>query len=391
MKTVNDLDSLAFINEMDARNQIVNGIAIIWIIGCIIGAVRMLYHARISKMLFKSGILCEDEETIRAFNSCKQQLHIKRKIKLKVSGTLYPVLIGWLKPTILLPYDHLHIYSTEELRYILLHELQHFKHKDVSKQIISHWVEVIFWFQPFLIWAMRRLRKDIELYCDARVLKRLNKEESINYGLLLIKQGQHNSAVDHVSHTGVYLKPNQSQLTERIEEISKQIQTKPTKRKIIQSTVMIVIMTLMLLPINPTYANIDSFFGSVPTCYIFWIDEGIDPKGFSSIETMSAQIAGLPSDHEKINLLIKQKVEHSWLVNQLSELWPVAIIRAHNKVEISTEETKRQLELQHITKGQIVVMIQHHYTTTKLSNFSGGQIVVVNISELELKEHIEVY
>lgn len=388
---LSDPHSLAFVDEMNARNEIINGLAMVWLAGCVIVVARLWHNQRKSKRLFRAGVPCEDEEIIQLFLSCKQELGVRRNIRLKQSGTISPVLIGWVRPTILLPYDYSLLYSAEELRYILLHELQHYKNKDIGKQMVSYWIDVVFWFQPVLRWAMRRLRKDIELGCDAAVLNRLNKEQAIKYGLLLIKQGQQHNKMLHTYNTGVYWQPNHSQLTERIEQISKQISAKPSKRKRLQGGLAILILSFILLPINPTYAGIDQFFGTIPTCYVFWLEEGIDPKALNSIEIMSQQIAGLPSNQEEITLIKKQKVERSWLMTQLSELWPVAMMQAQIPVKVATVDIKASLEHNNITFGQIVIMIQHHYATTKLSSFSGGQIVVLNVNELMMKDHVLVY
>jgi beta-lactamase regulating signal transducer with metallopeptidase domain len=388
-----DPNSLDMLAKMKARNQVINGIGLIWLIGCCVGFMRMWRQRRKSKRAYGGGVICQHGVTLELFSACKQQLRLRRNVTLKVSGTLSPVLTGWLKPTILLPYDYLDLYSMEELRYILLHELQHVKYKDIVKHIVSCWIEIVFWFQPLIMWAMRQLRKDIELSCDARVLKQLKKQECSNYGLLLIKQGQYNDKMSHTYEAGVYWRPKQSQLAERIEEISKQLHqsSKVSKRKGIRNGVFIIIMAILLLPISPTYANVKQYFGATPTCYVFWLDNGINPKSLSSIETMSLQIAGLSGDDDQIKLLFKQNVEYNWFTKGLAELWPIAMLQAQQPTVIATQNTLNQLEHKKLTHGQVLFMVQHHYTTTKLSSFAGGQIKVFNISHLKMKKEVAVY
>lgn len=389
-----NLDSLDMIAKMQARNQVINGIALIWLMGCGVGFIRMWRHHYKGKVIYGGGIICDHRATLDLFSICKVQLRLKKNVTLKVSGTLSPVLTGWCRPNILLPYDYLDLYSTEELRYILLHELQHVKHNDVGKHIVSCWIEIFFWFQPLIMWGMRQLRKNIELCCDARVLKNLTKQECSTYGLLLIKQGQHNYTIPHTYEFGVYWHPKQSQLTERVEEISKQLHrcnNKSPKHRGIRNGIFIMIMAMLLLPINPTYAKVKDYFGTTPICYIFWIDNGVDPRAVSSIETMSSQIAGLSGEVDSIKLISKESVQYNWFINQLSELWPVAMLQAQQPAQIATHNTINSLEQKGLTHGQILFMVEHHYTTTKLSSFAGGQIKVVNISDIKINKQVTVY
>lgn len=388
-----DSDSLDMIAKMKARNGVINGISLIWLTGCIVGFIRMWRCQYKGKVLYSGGVISDHPATLDLFLTCKGQLRLKRKVRLKVSGTLSPVLTGWLKPTILLPYDYLDLYSMEELRYILLHELQHVKHNDVGKHIVSRWLEILFWFQPLIIWGMRQLRKNIELCCDARVLRQLTKQECSNYGLLLIKQGQHNDKESYTYEAGVYWRPKRSQLSERVEEIGKQLYEpcEFKKRKGLRHSVFIITMAILLLPINPTYAKVKEYFSTTPICYIFWLDQGVNPRALSSIQTMSSQIAGLSGDVDSIKLIQKENVQHNWFNNQLSELWPVAILQAQQPVQIPTQNTIKLLKQKRLEHGQVVFMIQHHYTTTKLSSFGGGQIKVFNISDLKMKKEVTVY
>lgn len=388
-----DTNSLDMVAKMKARNQVINGIGLLWLIGCCVGFMRMWRQQRKSKRAYGGGVLCQHGVTLELFSACKQQLRLRRNVMLKVSGTLSPVVTGWVKPTILLPYDYLDLYSMEELRYILLHELQHVKHKDVVKHIVSCWIEIVFWFQPLIMWAMRQLRKDIELSCDARVLKQLKKQECSHYGLLLIKQGQYNGKMTGTYEAGVYWRPKQSQLAERIEEISKQLHqsSKHNKRKGIRNGVFIIIMAILLLPISPTYSNVKQYFGGTPICYVFWLDNGINPKALSSIETMSSQIAGLSGDDTKIKLIHKENVQQSWFINKLSGLWPIAMLQAQQPTQMTTQNIAKELEQKQLRHGQVLVMVQHHYTTTKLSSFAGGQLKVFDISELKMKNELTVY
>ncbi len=74
-----------------------------------------------------------------------------------------------------------------ELRMIFLHELTHVKRADILLNWIIVFVSSLHWFNPLAWLAMRRLRADRELVCDAMVMSRLAADERRAYGNTLIK------------------------------------------------------------------------------------------------------------------------------------------------------------------------------------------------------------
>ena len=60
-----------------------------------------------------------------------EQLEIKRKVQVWVSRYIdTPMIIGFLKPTILIPLASINQLSVKQLEAILLHELAHIKRND---------------------------------------------------------------------------------------------------------------------------------------------------------------------------------------------------------------------------------------------------------------------
>lgn len=76
--------------------------------------------------------------------------------------------------------------SQEEIRYVFLHELTHFKNGDTIIAIIGALVKIIHWFNPFVYIGLKKMNEDCELACDYEVLKSLNKNESLKYGNTII-------------------------------------------------------------------------------------------------------------------------------------------------------------------------------------------------------------
>jgi beta-lactamase regulating signal transducer with metallopeptidase domain len=86
------------------------------------------------------------------------------------SAVVEPMLVGAWEPRIVLPADFEARYTQEEGALVLAHERAHVQRGDaLANAIATSWL-CLFWFNPFLYWAIRRFRFDQELACDAQVL-----------------------------------------------------------------------------------------------------------------------------------------------------------------------------------------------------------------------------
>ncbi|SHL18493.1 Signal transducer regulating beta-lactamase production, contains metallopeptidase domain [Chitinophaga jiangningensis] len=112
------------------------------------------------------------------------QLDITRPVKLLVSGYIQvPVMLGFLKPIILLPVAMVNNLSTEQLEAILLHELAHIKRNDYLLNIFQSIVETILFFNPFVWQISRIIRQEREHCCDDLVV---NSVHPLHYAKALV-------------------------------------------------------------------------------------------------------------------------------------------------------------------------------------------------------------
>ncbi|NML40902.1 M48 family metalloprotease [Chitinophaga sp. G-6-1-13] len=99
------------------------------------------------------------------------RLKLSRPIKLLVSRYVQvPVMLGFLKPVILLPIAMVNNLSEEQLEAILLHELAHVKRNDYLLNIFQSIVETILFFNPFVWLISRIIRLEREHCCDDLVI-----------------------------------------------------------------------------------------------------------------------------------------------------------------------------------------------------------------------------
>ncbi|PWT95193.1 MAG: hypothetical protein C5B52_18320 [Bacteroidetes bacterium] len=94
-------------------------------------------------------------------------LKIRRAIKLLESEIVkVPMVIGTLKPIVLVPIGMLANLPAEEVEAILLHELAHIRRSDYLINLIQSFAETIFFFNPALLWISSLIREERENCCD---------------------------------------------------------------------------------------------------------------------------------------------------------------------------------------------------------------------------------
>jgi beta-lactamase regulating signal transducer with metallopeptidase domain len=94
-----------------------------------------------------------------------------------------PMLAGLFRPAIILPDCE---YTDTQLHAVLLHELTHFRRKDILVRWISVLATAAHWFNPIVLCVRREIDRACELSCDEAVISDLNTEGRQNYGDTLI-------------------------------------------------------------------------------------------------------------------------------------------------------------------------------------------------------------
>jgi beta-lactamase regulating signal transducer with metallopeptidase domain len=97
----------------------------------------------------------------------QQKLGITRAVRLCTSAvTKTPMVIGWIRPFILLPATAITGLSETQLRAVLAHELAHVRRYDYLINLLQTAVETALFYHPAVWWVGRQIRTEREHCCD---------------------------------------------------------------------------------------------------------------------------------------------------------------------------------------------------------------------------------
>jgi bla regulator protein blaR1 len=86
------------------------------------------------------------------------------------TSAIEPMVVGALRPRVVIPPDFESRYTTDERALVLAHERAHVQRGDaLTNAVATGWL-CLSWFNPLMHWAVGRFRFDQELACDALVL-----------------------------------------------------------------------------------------------------------------------------------------------------------------------------------------------------------------------------
>lgn len=252
------------VNFVDYVFKSVNKIATkelgyLWlIVVTVLTGCKIVHYILLKNKVISSCHYVVDEGINKLFKDTLLELKIKKNIRLLQStDNTIPFGIGLIKSYVIIPNIN---YSEEELKWIIKHELTHFKYKDIFYKHIVMVVTIIYWFNPLVYIMDRIICKDCELACDERVLRKCNKAEKQQYALTIlnsIKKSKDSKVI--MSSTlgkGVFVKT-------RVENIFQE----DLKRGFLAFIIIFIIVSFSLVRIN--IGEINNIIGEPKLFYLY--------------------------------------------------------------------------------------------------------------------------
>lgn len=151
---------------------------VVFIFKCIrmTGDLRQVYRAR------NYQTVSPPEMWRKRVSELQVSLRIKRSVQLLESKLVtIPSVTGFFKPVILVPIGLLNNIPQEQVEAILLHELAHIRRSDYAVNLMQTFIEILFFFNPGILWISSLLKDERENCCDDLAISVTNnKKEFVN-------------------------------------------------------------------------------------------------------------------------------------------------------------------------------------------------------------------
>lgn len=106
-------------------------------------------------------------EWLTRFEALRVRARVRIPVRLGLSTRVDSlVVLGWLKPVVLVPAAALLALSPEALEALLAHELAHVRRGDFLANLVQTLAEALLFYHPAVWWLSRRIRQEREHCCD---------------------------------------------------------------------------------------------------------------------------------------------------------------------------------------------------------------------------------
>ncbi len=162
---------VATLPETGIAKQWTAWLFLVWLMVAIVLAGRRFQAARETRRRIMIDALPKPEWLERRVKRVSQRSGLITPPAVVVSDRIVgAAVLGLRSPTLVVSPEVLIMSSRRDLDHILAHELTHIRRRDLWVQSIGEVFGILYWFNPFVPVALRRLRAAIEQCCDAEAM-----------------------------------------------------------------------------------------------------------------------------------------------------------------------------------------------------------------------------
>ncbi len=175
-----------FDDSLKLRTAVRENLWVVWLAGALALLIRKATAYQSFLRYLRAGWApVEDPALLDLAARIGAEAGVKRPVELYVNPlAASPMLLGVRKPCVVLPTAEL---PEEDLRFVLLHELTHYRRRDLPYKWLTQLTVCVHWFNPLVHWMAREVERTGELSCDEAVLRRLDGPGRRAYGDAILR------------------------------------------------------------------------------------------------------------------------------------------------------------------------------------------------------------
>jgi beta-lactamase regulating signal transducer with metallopeptidase domain len=139
----------------------------LWATGVCLLSLRVLGGWVITRRVARDALSPRAPALEHLASGVQARLGIRRLVRVVESSRVaVPVMIGWIRPVVLIPPAAIAGLSPAQMEAILAHEFAHVRRHDYLINLLQTGVETLLFFHPAVWWLSLEIRRERELCCD---------------------------------------------------------------------------------------------------------------------------------------------------------------------------------------------------------------------------------
>ena len=164
-------------------------VVVLWFVGALLFSLRPMIGWSTVRRLCRRDVFPVTDEWLQRAGQLSAQLGVKRRVALLLSQRVHmPMVVGWLRPTILLPLGMVSQMPVSQIEAILAHELAHVRRLDYLVNFGQTVLEAIFFYHPMIWWLSHRIRVEREHCCDDMAVQTFHNRKTYGEALLFLAE-----------------------------------------------------------------------------------------------------------------------------------------------------------------------------------------------------------
>lgn len=167
LNPVESVASTAAPGLMAAVDPYLPWIVLAWWVGLLCVSCRLFAGWMTARRLRHHLVTPAPSAVLESVSTLCQTMRISRAVRVLESGlAVTPMIVGWLRPVLLLPTSSLTGLTPQQLQSILAHELAHVMRHDYLANLLQCLIETLLFYHPAVWWLGSVIRQERERCCD---------------------------------------------------------------------------------------------------------------------------------------------------------------------------------------------------------------------------------
>lgn len=158
-------------------SEILTALVVVWIIGSLWRSLMVFASFMRTRNLIKTCKIVNQASIRRLVVNTKVEIFTSKQVNS-------PMVVGLIRPKIILPGNIIKQLSSEQLAPIVLHELAHIQRNDIWFSHFQEFIAIVFWWSPVIRLLNNKIHIDRELACDLRAVKQLKNNKQYAQSLI---------------------------------------------------------------------------------------------------------------------------------------------------------------------------------------------------------------